>query len=505
MRPPPTPRSPLAALGALGALACAVSGAVMSAWLMWGRPPRAPDLPPPPQDASLTFEARAGGAWGLVGWGRLEGGEGGLRYTRHLRLSPHRPTAHSTYALTPLDESASLLDPSAGYQARWSLEVGEQRAGGVVEVRREGDGWVVTARGEGGERVERLAGGARPVVDGVWPWLVSPCPAQPPAPPLAQPLIAPLIAPLSGAITPRGLELRCGPWEGSSPLSAPPTLSARTPEGESALTLKAAPLAERLARWEGRWGDVEWRGSEGAGVAGGASPAPLDLVAWARVPIARAVSEGGWRRARWALVELEAEGEPARWLESPRQRPDTPPQRALVRAGASPLSASPHTDPPPPPSALAPTPAYPTAAPEVHALLRHLNLPTHPTQRAQRLFEWARDALLEEERAGAPRVLETLKARRGDCNEQSALLVTLFRAAGLPAEQVFGLVALGDHAGYHAWARVWVQGAWVEVDPARGLDRVTAGHWALAAGDERAQEALRGLIGRLRARVVALE
>ncbi|MBM4290777.1 MAG: transglutaminase domain-containing protein, partial [Deltaproteobacteria bacterium] len=122
--------------------------------------------------------------------------------------------------------------------------------------------------------------------------------------------------------------------------------------------------------------------------------------------------------------------------------------------------------------------------------------------RARLLFEWARDALREEERAGVPRVLETLAARRGDCNEQSALLVTLYRAAGLPAEQVFGLLALGDRAGYHAWARVWLGGAWVEVDPARGLDRATPAHWALSAGDERAQERLRPLLGRLSARLL---
>ncbi len=272
-----------------------------------------------------------------------------------------------------------------------------------------------------------------------------------------------------------------------------------------------------MARWEGRWGEVMWRGrapGEPQGLDASLSPGldaslsegeGVDLVARAQVPIARGVPLTAWQRARWALVHLELHGgAPAHWLESERQRLDHAPGRALVRAGSS-LRPPRGPEAPPPPESLTATPAYPTAAPEVHALLRHLNLPTHPTQRAQRLFEWARDALLEEERAGAPRVLETLKARRGDCNEQSALLVTLFRAAGLPAEQVFGLVALGDHAGYHAWARVWVQGAWVEVDPARGLDRVTAGHWALAAGDERAQEALRGLIGRLRARVVALE
>jgi transglutaminase-like putative cysteine protease len=131
----------------------------------------------------------------------------------------------------------------------------------------------------------------------------------------------------------------------------------------------------------------------------------------------------------------------------------------------------------------------------VRALIKTLIPPnTPPFERASLLLAWVREHIEIKERAGLPRVEEVLTSREGDCNEQSALLTSLYRAAGLRAEQVFGLVALGDHAGYHAWVRVWLQGAWVEVDPARGLDYASAGHWAVSAGEASAQAELERLL-----------
>ena len=100
-------------------------------------------------------------------------------------------------------------------------------------------------------------------------------------------------------------------------------------------------------------------------------------------------------------------------------------------------------------------------------------------------------------------MLEAIDARAGDCNEQSAIFVTLCRAAGVSAEQIFGLVPIEGGMGYPAWAQVWLDGHWVEVDPLWNQRVVDAGHVAFSAGDASAQGALRALLGRARFRVLA--
>ena len=100
-------------------------------------------------------------------------------------------------------------------------------------------------------------------------------------------------------------------------------------------------------------------------------------------------------------------------------------------------------------------------------------------------------------------MLEAIDSRAGDCNEQSATFVTLCRAAGISAEQIFGLVPTEGGMGYHAWARVWLNGRWVEVDPLWRQRTVDAGHIAFSAGDASAQGVLRTLLGRTRFRVLA--
>jgi transglutaminase-like putative cysteine protease len=88
---------------------------------------------------------------------------------------------------------------------------------------------------------------------------------------------------------------------------------------------------------------------------------------------------------------------------------------------------------------------------------------------------------------GYASALETLRSRQGDCTEHALLFAALCRAAGIPAQVVFGLVyveAFGNEKnvfGGHAWTRVFVNGSWVSLDAAlRGFD---TGHIALAVSN----------------------
>lgn len=90
---------------------------------------------------------------------------------------------------------------------------------------------------------------------------------------------------------------------------------------------------------------------------------------------------------------------------------------------------------------------------------------------------------------GYASALEVARSRQGDCTEHALLTTALARAAGIPAEVVFGLVYVerfedARHVfGGHAWTRVFVGGEWISLDAAAaGFD---TGHITLgiSSGD----------------------
>ena len=60
-------------------------------------------------------------------------------------------------------------------------------------------------------------------------------------------------------------------------------------------------------------------------------------------------------------------------------------------------------------------------------------------------------------------------SRRGDCTEYATLFIALSRLNGIPSRQASGYVYNYDDESpafsRHAWAEVWLDGAWKEVDP----------------------------------------
>ena len=88
---------------------------------------------------------------------------------------------------------------------------------------------------------------------------------------------------------------------------------------------------------------------------------------------------------------------------------------------------------------------------------------------------------------GYASALEVAKSRQGDCTEHALLTAALCRAAGIPADIVFGLVYVDEFEekkgifGGHAWTRVFLDGRWFSLDAALG--GFDTGHIALTVSD----------------------
>jgi transglutaminase-like putative cysteine protease len=88
---------------------------------------------------------------------------------------------------------------------------------------------------------------------------------------------------------------------------------------------------------------------------------------------------------------------------------------------------------------------------------------------------------------GYASALEVLHSRQGDCTEHALLTAALCRAAGIPADVIFGLVYVPEFEnqkhlfGGHAWTRVYLDGKWYSLDAALG--GFDTGHIALTVSD----------------------
>ncbi|MFQ6048326.1 MAG: transglutaminase family protein, partial [Phycisphaerae bacterium] len=84
---------------------------------------------------------------------------------------------------------------------------------------------------------------------------------------------------------------------------------------------------------------------------------------------------------------------------------------------------------------------------------------------------------------------EVAQTRQGDCSEHAVLLAALARACGIPSRVVVGIVhvdqMLGrrDVFGYHMWTQMYIDGAWIDLDPTLGQSRCDPTHIAMAVSD----------------------
>ncbi len=92
----------------------------------------------------------------------------------------------------------------------------------------------------------------------------------------------------------------------------------------------------------------------------------------------------------------------------------------------------------------------------------------------RRLRKWVSENIESHMGMAFASALEVLRKKKGDCTEQSVLLATLARAAGIPARCVMGLVYQDGMFARHMWTEVWLGGDWQAVDAAMQTDRISA-------------------------------
>jgi len=108
---------------------------------------------------------------------------------------------------------------------------------------------------------------------------------------------------------------------------------------------------------------------------------------------------------------------------------------------------------------------------------------------------------------GVPNGLDVLRRGQGDCNEHTALFVSLARAAKIPARIAAGVVYSDRVPGtaglgafyYHAWPEVRMapDQPWIPVDPTFGQFPADATHVKLVEGDLDRQIEIMAYLGRL--------
>ncbi len=113
----------------------------------------------------------------------------------------------------------------------------------------------------------------------------------------------------------------------------------------------------------------------------------------------------------------------------------------------------------------------PAGAPDVRAILEPLGLP-RPSDAAGRLrmlFGFVADEIATAE-TGSEDALLTLGAREGRPEGKVRLLVTLLRAAGVPARPAVGLRLPAEGSPERVvWAEAWIAGSWVPAFPVEGV------------------------------------
>ncbi len=90
----------------------------------------------------------------------------------------------------------------------------------------------------------------------------------------------------------------------------------------------------------------------------------------------------------------------------------------------------------------------------------------------ERAYAFVRDHIRYTPMAAAARPRETLQAGQGSCLGKAALLASLYRCMGVPADSVrvmTGTVALGEEEAQHAWVDLEYQGRCIQQDPSTFL------------------------------------
>jgi hypothetical protein len=107
---------------------------------------------------------------------------------------------------------------------------------------------------------------------------------------------------------------------------------------------------------------------------------------------------------------------------------------------------------------------------------------TDPLTDAKKITAWV-NKNLKKRLVDTTSALDTLRSMEGECQAHAGLAAALFRAAGIPAKIVSGIVYSADISGfaYHSWNEVYL-GSWVPVDATFGQFPADVTHIKFAEG-----------------------
>jgi len=155
--------------------------------------------------------------------------------------------------------------------------------------------------------------------------------------------------------------------------------------------------------------------------------------------------------------------------------------------------------PPQAEAALAATALVQSDHPAIRALAREVvGEASDAVEQVRRLVRWLFHSIEKVNVVGIPSALETLRARRGDCNEHTTLFVALARALGIPARTNVGVVHKEGRFYYHAWPEAWLGDGWVTADPTWGQLPADVTHIRFIRGGLANQVQMFKVIGQLR-------
>jgi hypothetical protein len=123
----------------------------------------------------------------------------------------------------------------------------------------------------------------------------------------------------------------------------------------------------------------------------------------------------------------------------------------------------------------------------------------------RRLRDWVHERVEGSFSVGFGSATEVLERGTGDCTEYSVLLVSLLRAAGLPARTATGLALLSEEKlmGGHMWVEVYLD-QWYPLDAALDMAKTDPGYVKLGEGVTPAQEGEAGVQDLLRSSALTL-
>ena len=128
---------------------------------------------------------------------------------------------------------------------------------------------------------------------------------------------------------------------------------------------------------------------------------------------------------------------------------------------------------------------FPITHPRIQRLAQR-SVQAQPMDSIRQLLATTRQQLVYTENQPAGSVIAALESGQGECTDFADLFTTLVRAAGFPARTVYGLAyadATAPAFMFHAWSEVYVEGAWLAVDPTWDQLRVDASHVPLTESE----------------------